>query len=83
MPPANFITRIGKKINKCIVLGYRKVGEIEMSSIRFEEAKEVTTKMQRIEALLNDEKVDRVPLWFMMEGFCSKTVGYEISSLFL
>lgn len=53
-----------------------------MSNIRFEEANEVTTKMQRIEALLNDEKVDRVPLWFMMEGFCSKTVGYEISSFY-
>jgi hypothetical protein len=29
MPPANFITRDGKKINKCIDLGYRKVEKIE------------------------------------------------------
>jgi uroporphyrinogen decarboxylase len=41
-----------------------------------------SSRMQRIEALLNNERIDRVPLWFMMEGFCSKTAGYEISSFY-
>ena len=41
-----------------------------------------SSRMQRIEALLNNGKVDRVPLWFMMEGFCSRTAGYPIDTFY-
>ena len=40
------------------------------------------SRMQRIHALLENEKVDRVPLWFMMEGFCPLTAGYSINSYY-
>ena len=46
------------------------------------ERQEPFSRMQRIEALLKNEKVDRVPLWFMMEGFCSKTAGYSIDTFY-
>ena len=39
-----------------------------------------SSRMQRIEALLNNERVDRVPLWFMMEGFCARTLRIAFKS---
>lgn len=53
-----------------------------MKKIDESREKRISSRMQRIEVLLNDQKIDRVPLWCMMEGFCSKTVGYSINSFY-
>ena len=35
-------------------------------------------QLQRLQALLNGQKVDRVPLYHFMLGFCAKNVGYPL-----
>ena len=36
----------------------------------------------RLQALLNGEKVDRVPLYHFLLGFCARNVGYEVADMY-
>ena len=36
----------------------------------------------RLQALLNGEQVDRVPLYHFLLGFCARNVGYEVADMY-
>ena len=38
--------------------------------------------LDRVNALLAGQKVDRVPLYHFVLGFCAKNVGYPIASMY-
>ncbi len=40
------------------------------------------TPKERLEALLNHQKIDRVPLWPFTLGFCARNVGYPLASIY-
>lgn len=40
------------------------------------------TSAERLDALLNGKKVDRVPLYHFILGFCARNVGYPIATIY-
>ena len=40
------------------------------------------TNKERVEALLNGQAVDRVPLYPFILGFCARNVGYPLATIY-